>query len=42
MVRPQCASGFAKAVTLTCTKGKRTTKVTAIKPACPKGFVRKK
>jgi hypothetical protein len=42
MVRPQCGSGFAKAVSINCSKGKRITKVTAIKPACPKGFTRKK
>jgi hypothetical protein len=42
MVRPQCGSGFAKAVSINCAKGKRITKVTAIKPACPKGYKPKK
>ena len=31
----------AKQITITCVKGKTTKKVTAIKPACPKGYLKK-
>ena len=31
----------ARKITITCTKGKTTKKVTAIKPVCPKGYVKK-
>ena len=32
----------AKKTTITCTKGKLTKKVTAIKPKCPAGYKKKK
>jgi hypothetical protein len=30
-----------KKITITCTKGKTIKKVTALKPVCPKGYVKK-
>jgi hypothetical protein len=35
------ATAIAKKVTITCTKGKTSKKITAIKPTCPKGFKKK-
>jgi hypothetical protein len=36
------AAAAKKKTTITCTKGKLIKKVTAIKPVCPKGYVKKK
>jgi len=35
------AAAAAKKITITCVKGKLTKKVTAVKPACPKGYKKK-
>jgi hypothetical protein len=35
-------SAAAKKTTITCMMGKTTKKITAVKPTCPKGYVKKK
>jgi hypothetical protein len=35
-------SAAAKKTTITCTMGKSTKKITAVKPVCPKGYIKKK
>ena len=42
MTIPELAKQVALIKTITCVKGKTTKKITALKAACPKGYVKKK